>query len=912
MALQQYATLCTCQSRHDLKKHPFKEQPAPKIHYPTDNLNCSNSNQLEEGFNDSNAGELYSSPKDDSPSGEDFPDQILSEDDEEDLIGLDLDQEAVVKSTFPVVSQAPKSFRNGFYAPFQSQLEFRLMVLFSQVGSGTISRELEYQILSTFQLVCDPPAHGRIRALRQDLRLLLGTSPRMCEVSGKGLWYIPISKTIQLAFANPRIRRHLRCLPELSDSISELYHSQKWIDNIPTPMIRLENGGKKQDVFAGEAGDEYVACGFLGLIAERCLILRNQDGVWISAAQMGSRVKFGAGLDIVLVLMDGNDSPKLKMSIRFGAPWRRRAKGMRILVAPITFFNDDTSGNGLPFEKTQQLQNINFISTSKHLSAVESSVAVVASMRELRRGVCAYDAELCEEVLVIGEILQVVGDNPALSSIVSHLGHTSVQPCRMCSIETPTDIDSLMHFVKRPSLSAKLQTFDKTKAVLLGEKQKFLAGGYNDQRANLVLLHNGIKDQFFIKWMKNHFLEPVMNSFLGLEGEEPFFAGPADTPVEILHTVLLGVVKYSTLVTIGNLSAQEKQKLKANIEGVSQLGFAKTIQGHGMVHYVGSCNGKDFRTFVQLAPFVLSSVVGNIELDLWIALSNLTAHLYASEIGDIESYILQLNQYLDQFILHASKLHSSKLSHYSTILKPKFHLLRHIPEFVRRFGPPRLYATEAFESFNKLIRTGIFHTNRLNASKDVAMGFADYANIHHLGDGGYYSLGNSYRNNSLLRTHLDEVKLLEPFKVNSYILIKPGRIILQIASISKTSQTISGTICRMTKQYYLGCPVIEHTQSVKTFPMANCTAINVQHCCGTGCHIGAKRKIDLTRHNATVKHSGTNKYCINIFSFRTRKLVLDLVQPTRNVPLAEIKTTLQEGFVKLRQKRRLNSSDADF
>ncbi|KAI8828081.1 hypothetical protein BJ741DRAFT_518782, partial [Chytriomyces cf. hyalinus JEL632] len=127
-----------------------------------------------------------------------------------------------------------------------------------------------------------------------------------------------------------------------------------------------------------------------------------------------------------------------------------QANGRQVFHVPLTLFNDDTSGNssqkwnkyeswsftfaGLPFKKTQLQENTNFICTSKHASAIESTCIITDCLRELRKGILVYDVVLCEEVFVTASVLQILGDNPALSSIVSHTGLTSSTPCHFCNI----------------------------------------------------------------------------------------------------------------------------------------------------------------------------------------------------------------------------------------------------------------------------------------------------------------------------------------------------------------------------------------------------------------------------------------------------------------------------------------------
>ena len=69
--------------------------------------------------------------------------------------------------------------------------------------------------------------------------------------------------------------------------------------------------------------------------------------------------------------------------------------------------------------------------------------------------------------------------------------------------------------------------------------------------------------------------------------------------------------------------------------------------------------------------------------------------------------------------------------------KPKFHIIMHLPDHVRRFGPAILFATEAFESFNAVIRAQSVHSSRHAPSHDIARGFAQLNQTRHLLSGGY-------------------------------------------------------------------------------------------------------------------------------------------------------------------------------
>ena len=62
----------------------------------------------------------------------------------------------------------------------------------------------------------------------------------------------------------------------------------------------------------------------------------------------------------------------------------------------------------------------------------------------------------------------------------------------------------------------------------------------------------------------------------------------------------------------------------------------------------------------------------------------------------------------------------------------------HLPDHIRRFGPAMLFATEAFESFNAIIRGKSVHSNRHAPSRDIAHAFAESNGVRHILSGGRF------------------------------------------------------------------------------------------------------------------------------------------------------------------------------
>ena len=96
----------------------------------------------------------------------------------------------------------------------------------------------------------------------------------------------------------------------------------------------------------------------------------------------------------------------------------------------------------------------------------------------------------------------------------------------------------------------------------------------------------------------------------------------ADTPVEILHTVLLGFVKYFWHDVVHNQLAtnppkKELLKTRLNSLDVSGLQVGQQLSGRTLVQYAGSLTGRDFRIIAQVAPYVLYDLVPVVCFDAW-------------------------------------------------------------------------------------------------------------------------------------------------------------------------------------------------------------------------------------------------------------------------------------------------------
>ena len=116
-----------------------------------------------------------------------------------------------------------------------------------------------------------------------------------------------------------------------------------------------------------------------------------------------------------------------------------------------------------------------------------------------------------------------------------------------------------------------------------------------------------------------------------------------DTPVEILHTILLGFVKYFWRDAIKNTSSADHDVLAIRLSSLDVAGLhldTSALSGKTLVQYAGSLVGRDFRVIVQVAPFVLYDLVPQECFDTWLALSALVPLVWQPSIKDLNKHVV--------------------------------------------------------------------------------------------------------------------------------------------------------------------------------------------------------------------------------------------------------------------------------
>ncbi|KAJ6549107.1 hypothetical protein DFH09DRAFT_1262788 [Mycena vulgaris] len=221
------------------------------------------------------------------------------------------------------------------------------------------------------------------------------------------------------------------------------------------------------------------------------------------------------------------------------------------------------------------------------------------------------------------------------------------------------------------------------------------------------------------------------NVLLRLRGLDPH----RDSPCEILHTILLGEDKYVWHETTKSWNDEQGALFAARLQCSSTDGLnLPALRSRYMVQYKKSLIGKHYKALQQLSVFQLDDKLCSPALfELWKANGVLGALLWYPEIRDMDQYLADLTIAIDNVLDRWAVVDSTRIT-----VKYKLHVLPHIPEAVRRFGPSTLFATEIFECWNTVFRLCSVLSNHQAPSLDIATTLADMERFKHQVSGGWW------------------------------------------------------------------------------------------------------------------------------------------------------------------------------
>ncbi|KAI9104014.1 hypothetical protein DFS34DRAFT_590427 [Phlyctochytrium arcticum] len=425
-------------------------------------------------------------------------------------------------------------------------------------------------------------------------------------------------------------------------------------------------------------------------------------------------------------------------------PLKVRANGHRVILAPVDLFCDDSAGTdskkwnpfynwemrlgGLRSSEGFRDFHTHCLATSNRASALEMAKAIVDSINtKLAMGVWSFDSASMEPVLVTGGVVCILGDNPMHSELCFTIDfRRGTRFCRVCTVEGKlNNADQLMRFLQ----PGKQRNWKETQAEIVKQLDKACIGNASEVRRQQTV--TGIKCQFtqttiekLLTYAKTHTVEETraFQQTLGSDDDLinplfrlPSFNGHQDLPVE-------------------------QRELLLRVDALNWQGFQRPFRGKEMVQYGGSLVGKDFRRWIQVAPFAYDGFLPESWMRAWFCMADVFLLIYVQSIPNLELYLRDLQRAMTAMYASICDIDIAIFS------RRKDHALVHIIEDIRRFGPPRLYASEKFEIINPIVRNQLNHTNRHSPSKDVFIRFARFQTIRHLIGGGYWEENASWVN----------------------------------------------------------------------------------------------------------------------------------------------------------------------
>ena len=140
-------------------------------------------------------------------------------------------------------------------------------------------------------------------------------------------------------------------------------------------------------------------------------------------------------------------------------------------------------------------------------------------------------------------------------------------------------------------------------------------------------------------------IDDRINSLLGIRGLDIY----KDTPTKILHTILLGIVKYFWGQTAFILDkANSLKTFQTRLESINKDGLnSPTLGTDYIVRYKGGLIGRHFKSLVQVMPYLIYNLVLDMVLEGWLAIGQLVVLLWNTSIEDMECYLVSTPSFLE-------------------------------------------------------------------------------------------------------------------------------------------------------------------------------------------------------------------------------------------------------------------------
>ncbi|KAK0463305.1 hypothetical protein IW261DRAFT_1554190 [Armillaria novae-zelandiae] len=654
--------------------------------------------------------------------------------------------------------------------------------------------------------LCNVPSYDAFCDIQKTLRDKCGNEPIPYKSTAGNIFYVnDIRQSISRDFSNPEIAKHLQFYPEDTggNTISEVWQANQWKEFDPSDLTPMFSRGHHQfyinevtQLHDGRMVLPWNLIKYKNELCSDCSVVSISPNGWSILSGPLERIttsSFQYNYEDIVARV-GNDISWIDCNPPvMPNPLRSLAEGDDLFVVMIPLWGDDVSGNKskqynkhiniymenscLPGQLLQQEYFVWFVSTSPNATSPEQFSALRDQINSTHKDPikCYYARD--------------GGHNCHQSEEACHMGGNANHPCRKCKIggtakEKETDemydqfylpgeprnakeirqhleeqILQAMYGVDKDVSTMQTNTGTKDKVTqcwidILLEKAKILRQEDPKQSINSV-------DEELGTWLKEQPGDKI-NPLLDIPGLDP----SQDTPVELLHTVLLCIIKYVWHMLNSSWSDVQRNLIAIRLQSTNIDGY--------MIQYRNNLIGKHFKTLMQTLPFHVHGVVTPDQFTLVKAVSALSPLLWTHEIPKLQEYLNNVETLVGNVLDAFGDSDPAKI-----IIKIKLHLLTHICQDIQRFGPPIRNSTEVFEGFNAIFRQCSVLSNHQAPSHDIALKFASMDRLKHVLSGGFWwdsekgwiqaglSVLKMLRENPILQRHLGWVpaSTIEPGQI---------------------------------------------------------------------------------------------------------------------------------------------------